>query len=160
MKKFILGLFVLTSLSLTTACSSDDDNDGGSQSGELTVTIDGQAITFNSIIVDEDIYTEDGVTYTELDVTATVSGNTNRIVEFGLESGDTGADALYYFYYTVDGEEYYYNYDGGFNAVVSVNNGSSLAMTFSGSLTGGEYNQETGEYNTITFQNGSISVNY
>ena len=157
MKKFILGLFVLTSLSLTTACSSDDDN-GGSQNGELTVTIDGQAITFNSIIVDEDTYTEDGVTYTELDVTATVSGATNRIVEFGLESGDTGADALYYFYYTQNGVEYYYNFGGEFNAVVSVNNGSSLAMTFSGTLNG--YDQNTQEEVSVTFTNGTLSANY
>lgn len=158
MKKFILGLFVLISLSLTTACSSDDDG-GLAPGGQLTVTLDGQPVTFTSVIVDEDTYTgDDGEVYTELDVTATIGGDTTRIIEFGLESGDTGADAIYYFNYFVNGEQFYYNFNG-FNTVVSVNNGSTLSMTFSGTLLG-DYNPDTQQNNSITLENGSISVNY
>lgn len=159
MKKFFLGLFVITSLSLTTACSSDDDNNGGgSQGGELTVTIDGQTLTFNAIIVDEDIYTEGNETYTELDVTATINGDTSRIIQFGLETGDTGADAIYYFVYTENGVNYTYNFNGEFNTVVSVNDGSSIVMTFAGTLEG--YNETTQEVVSVSLTEGNLSVNY
>lgn len=159
MKKFFLGVFVLASMTLTTACSSDDDSgNGGGASDELVVTIDGQSITFTSIIVDVDTFTDDGETYTELDVTATVGGDTTRVIEFGLEAGDTGADALYYFDYTLNGVDYYDNFDSAFNSVVSVNNGSRLTMTFSGTLVG--YDQEAQENIEITLQNGTLDVEY
>ncbi len=149
----------MTGLVLTTACSSDDDSsNGGGVSDELVVTIGGQTLTFTSIIVDEDTFTDDGVMYTELDVTATIGGDTSRIIEFGLESGDTGADAVYYFYYVENGLEYYYNFSDNFNSVVSVNNGSRLTMTFSGTLTG--YDDEAQEEVEVTLQNGSLDVEY
>ncbi|WP_204345993.1 hypothetical protein [Psychroserpens algicola] len=159
MKKFFLNLFVLTGLVLSTACSSDDDGgNGGGASDELVVTIDGQTITFNSIIVDEDTFTDDGDTYTELDVTATINGDSTRVIQFGLEAGDTGADAVYYFEYTVEGETYFYGFDNSFSSVVSINDGSRLTMTFSGTLYG--YDSESEEPVELMLQNGTIDVVY
>ena len=156
MKKFFLGLFVLASMTLTTACSSDDDSSGGSNS-VLVVTIDGQTITFDNIIVDESTFTDDGVTITELDVTAIIGNDATRVIEFGVESGDTGADAVYYFYYTENGQEYFNSFQN-FNSVVTVNDGSRLAMTFSGTVTG--YDEEQQTEVEVNLQNGSIDVEY
>lgn len=156
MKKLFLNVFVLTGLLLTTSCNKDDDGGGNSgASNRLTVTIDGEAVTFDDIIVDSSVYTyDDGEQVTELDVTATIGGDSTRIVNFYTEVGDTGTYGLYSFNYLVDGE-YYYN-NGGFNTVVSVNNGSRLTATFSGALT--TFTSEGEE--TVMFENGTIDVNY
>lgn len=157
MKKIILNLFVMTALVLSvTSCSSDDD--GGNGGAELlTMIIDGQTLSFDQIIVDEDTYTENGVEYTEIDVTATIGGDTTRVVEFSMDSGDTGADAVYYFMYREDGVEYYNNFGtSDFSIVVSSNNGSNISATFSGELTG--YNN--GIQVSVSITNGSVSVDY
>ena len=158
MKKFFLNVFLLTGLVLSTACSSDDDGGNSGAADQLVVTIDGETLTFTTILVDEETYTDDGETYTELYVTATIGTDVSRIIQFDLEVGDTGADALYYFQYTVDGQSYFYNFDDAFNAVVTVNDGSRLTMTFSGDLEG--YDQEAQENVSITLSNGSIDVAY
>lgn len=159
MKKFFLNLFILTGLVLTTACSGDDDGgNGGGADDELVVTIDGQTLTFNNVIVDVDTFTDDGETFTELDVTAIIGTDTTRVIEFGLEVGDTGAGTLFYFDYIADGQVYYNGFEGSFNSVVSVNDGERLTMTFSGTLEG--FDSETSENVTISLENGSIDVEY
>lgn len=100
--------------------------------------------------------TDDGTVYNDLDVTATIGGDTPREIYFGVESGDTGKNAHYAFDYIVDGVEYYEN--GGFTTNVTVNNGSSIVMSFSGVLMGYENGSTTPI--SLTLENGSVSVNF
>ena len=76
MKKLFLNLFVLLAL-VVTSCSSSDDNDGGANDNKLTVTIDGQAYTFNTIVVSEDIDDPDYLT-----VTATINNQSEKSLHF------------------------------------------------------------------------------
>ncbi|WP_452220462.1 hypothetical protein [Lacinutrix salivirga] len=158
MKNLAFSLLAVFAL-VFTSCSSDDDNGGGSsQVSELKATINGTALTFNTVVVDKETYTEGTETYTELDVTATIGTDTSKIFSFYLEVGDLGADALDYLYYVDNGVQYSSFNSQNFNSVVSVNDGSNFAMTFSGTLTG--YDDNTGETITITIENGSITAAY
>ena len=157
MKKIILNLCVLSVFVLAMSCGNDDDNNDVSQ--ELVMTVDGETLTFDSVDVSPITYTEAGGQYTELEVTGTIAGNSDGVIVFELDQGDTGTDAVYYFEYTVNGVEYYdYNFDSNFNMDVTVNNGSNITATFSGDLIGYDFN--TDEEEIITIENGSISVDY
>ncbi len=159
MKKIFLNLFVLAAVVFATSCSSDDDNgnDGGSE-GQLVATIDGEVVTFNSVIVQEYTYTEGDYEYTEYDITATVDNGTGRIITFYFFEGDLGADSIFDFYYTLDGAGYYpyncNNYD--FASVVTVNNGSRFEANFSGTLCA--WDNANQQEVSLSLTNGSISV--
>ena len=152
MKK--LFLFLAASTLALTSCSSDDDG-GSSIGGTITVTIDGQAKTFNSVVVDEEVYdagTADE--YTDLTVTGVIGTSTNEIITFYLEKGDLGSNAIYYFYYTKNGVTYY---STGISSNVTTNNDSKkLIGNFSGTMSdvSGSGN------NDAVFTNGSFNIQY
>ncbi len=156
MKKFFLSVFVVAMSLATVSCSKDDDNntqDPGVNQRELAVTIDGQQLNFNSIIVDRYNYEGD----IELDITATIGGATERIFTFYTFVGDTGANAIYNFSYTRNGV-YYGAFSSGTNfvSVTNVNNGSRLEVNFSGTLSG--YDEVAQEEVFITLENGTIRL--
>lgn len=158
MKKFFLSVFVVTLSVLTISCGSDDDNndeDNGGSQEQLTVNIDGQQLTFDSIIVGQTVFS-DG---TELDVTATIGGGTGRIITFYTYVGDVGANAILNFTYTLDGV-YYSAFSSGTNlvTVVNVNNGARLEVNFSGILAG--YDEVIQEEVFVTIENGTLLVDY
>jgi len=155
MKKIFFNLCVVVGLIVSTACNKDDDggNDNGA-SNELTVTIDDQLVTFDTVIVERDTFIFDGEQFTILNVTVTVETDASRTINFETEVGDLGTFSLYAFEYLIDGE-YFYD-SGAFNSVLSVNNGSRLTATFAGTLTA--YTAEGEE--SIMLENGIIDVNY
>ncbi|WP_323787970.1 hypothetical protein [Psychroserpens sp.] len=158
MKKFFLSVFVLAVTLTTLSCNKDDDNNGdngGGNQAQLIVTIDGQELTFDSIIVDRYDYTDDGGG-TELDITATIGGGTGRIITFYTYVGDTGANAIYNFGYTLNGV--YYSGFNNFVSVTNVNNGSRLEVNFSGTL--GGYDEVNQEEIFVTLENGTIAVDF
>lgn len=161
MKKFFLAVFVVAISSITLSCGSDDDGDdgdGGVNIETLSVRIDGELITFNSIIVDTYTYTDDGGG-TELDVTATIGGSTQRIITFYAYQGTTGANNVFDFTYLRNGV-YYSAWQSGtnFTSVITVNNGSRLEVNFSGTLAG--YDEESQEEVFVTLDAGSLIVEY
>ncbi len=155
MKK--LFLFLAASTLALTSCSSDDDS-SSSIGGTITVTIDGQAKTFNTVVVNEQVYdagTADE--YTDLTITGVIGTSTSEIITFSVEKGDVGADAIYQFGYTKDGM-YYTSYYGVLSANVTTNNSSKkLIGNFSGTLGS---NSGTGEVTDAILTNGSFNIQY
>ncbi len=157
MKKFFLAVFVVAISVATLSCNKSDDDGGDGGDGMLTQTIsariDGELVTFNNIIVDR--YSFGG--FTELDITATISGSTQRLLEFYTVIGDVGSDAIQDFYYIKDGVYYHpYNQGGNLTTVTTKNNGSRLEFSFSGTLVG--YNEQTQEEVSVTLESGSAVI--
>ena len=149
MKK--LFLFLAASTLALTSCSSDDDG-GSSIGGTITVTIDGQAKTFNTVVVNEEVY-DDG--YTELSVTGVIGTSTSEIITLIMEKGDLGSGAIYSFNYTKDGVSYF---DSGMSSNVTTNNDSKkLIGNFSGTMSSFS---GSGEPINVVFTNGSFNVQY
>lgn len=153
MKK--LFLFLAASTLALTSCSSDDDSTP-SIGGTITVTIDGVAKTFNTVVVNEEVYDAGTVDeYTELTVTGVIGTNTNEIISFGLEKGDVGANAIYFFSYVKDGVSYY---NTSVTTNVTTNNDSKkLIGNFSGTMTSFS---GTGQNVDLVFTNGSFNIQY
>lgn len=149
MKKLVLSLCIVTSVLLNISCSSDDGGGSDDPINKLTATIDGESVTFNSIQVIE-------VTGTDTDVIATINNDATRTMRFSLGTGYTGNEAIFYVEYEKDNIEHWSESPIIHN--VSVNNGSKIEFTFSGTLTG--YNPGTQEQVSITFDNGSLYVEY
>jgi hypothetical protein len=161
MKKFFITAFIATLSIITFSCKSEDDGDGGGSNIEnLTVTIDGEQVTFNSIIVENNTYTEDGETYGEYVVTATINNATDRIITFYVFHGDLGADAIDGFDYEFGGLDYYmYSCDSfNFSSIVTVNNGSRIEANFSGTLCG--WDNATQQEVSVQLTNGNILVDF
>lgn len=157
MKKLCVSLFVLASLVLTTSCKKDDDGGNvGAIGNQIVATISGQPVIFDNVFVQPDTYTDfDGNTVTDLYVTALSSSDITKLIEIDVRLGALGPDAVDYFYYQVGEFEYEdYSFDSEFNSVVTVNDGSRLTMTFSGTL-----NSYDGEQSVIV-ENGVIDVIY
>ena len=147
---------------MTLSCGSDDDGgddgDDGMNIQTLSVTIDGQLVAFNSIIVDTYTFTDDGGG-TELDVTATIGGSTQRIITFYTFVGTTVANNVFDFTYQKDGINYSAWQTGtNLTSVTTVNNGSRLEVNFSGTFSG--YDEQAQEEVFVTMDSGSLVVDY
>ncbi|MDD2985460.1 hypothetical protein [Flavobacterium sp.] len=153
MKK--LFLFLAASTLALTSCSSDDDS-APSIGGTINVTIDGQAKTFNTVVVNEEVFDAGTVDeYTELTVTGVIGTNTNEIITFIVDKGDLGANAIYSFNYTKDGA-FYYNTTISTN-VTTNNDSKKLIGNFSGTMTSFS---GTGEGVELVFTNGTFNIQY
>lgn len=154
MKKLFMFLSV-AALAVTMACSSDDDSNSSQPGGEVTVTINGVAKTFDNVIVNETTYPAEGnyPAYTSLFVTATVGSSASEVITFDVEQGDVGANMIHSFTYTMGGQTYY-NYNE-LSSVVQTN-------TADGNLTGsftGQLMSMNGE-STLNLTGGSFSIRY
>ncbi|GAB5564554.1 MAG: hypothetical protein Wins2KO_16170 [Winogradskyella sp.] len=159
MKKFFISVFVVAMSVITFSCESDsnDDDGNGSNEANLTVTIDGQQITFNSLIVET--YSYDG--FEEHSITATINNGTDRIITFYVYGGDLGADGLEDFDYTFNGFDYYqYGCQNTFDftSIVTVNNGSRIEANFSGTLCG--WDNATQQEVQVVLTNGTLVVDF
>lgn|SRR5690554_4426782 len=157
MKRLFLFVAVAT-LGLMTSCSSDDNKGGnGSGNSTLKVTIDGDVKTFNTIVVNEEVWDED---YTELQVSATINSNPTEYIAFNLQKGKTGTSAVTSFYYVKDGAEYN-SYYGNLSVFVETNSNGKLKGTFSGSVGMYIYDENwDSELVTIPLTNGSFDISY
>lgn len=151
MKKIFLFVAALT-LSLT-SCSSDDNSggNGGGGNSELKVTIDGVQKTFNTVVVNKHV--EDG--WTELAVTATIDNDSSEIITFRVDEGEVGADAIWDFRYTKNGD---YHWATSFSAVVQTNTNKKIKGTFMASVYS-TYDEE-GQPIMVNLTNGSFDISY
>lgn len=155
MKKLILFVSVAVLTFSLNSCSSDSDSDSTSVGGKITFKIGSQTKTFNTVIVDEDVFNGGTVDeYTELTVVGTTGNSSAESVTFYLYKTDLGSDAIYYFEY-FDGTDPFADQNGTFNTNVTVNNNSKkLKGTFSGTINGPANGSPLG----IT--NGSFDIQY
>ncbi len=145
------SLVILIILVLSTSCASDDDNYSASD-GELTVTIDDEINTSNSLIVNSsfDQYTS---------VRAILSNSPDIIITLDIYNGEIGSDALYFMRYHENGVTYGAEpTDNGFTSTVTVNDGSKIDVTFAFTLL--IYDSVNDEDREIVFSNGSLVVDY
>ena len=148
MKKVFVSLFLLSGLFLVTSCSKSD-----AFIERLEVTVNGQEMIFNSIIVDRQ------GSATERYYTAVINNDTSRIITFYANVGEDGANSVQNFAYTIRGKIFRQVQSSDiFNSDITINNNARFAMNFSGTLS--SYNLETESYDSIELTNGSMDVEY
>jgi hypothetical protein len=154
-KLFLFTLISALTFSLN-SCSGDDDSAAAVNTqpgGTLTMKIDGNLKTYNTVIVNVDDQT-DGETL--LTVTASQDGGSNETVRFNVYKGDVGSDVMFPISFVIGGAQHSL-YD--FNQNVTVNSNNHLKGTFSGNIT--EWNNETQQVETQhVITEGSYDVTY
>ncbi|MBP8066800.1 MAG: hypothetical protein KAY31_04955 [Flavobacterium sp.] len=151
MKKIILFLTIL-SLGVFLSCSSDDGNSGESPSptpqSTVTTKINGVQKNFSTIQVVPVVYTD----YTDLEVTATLTGSSPATLEMNLEK-DSPDSSVYFFQYTENG--IFYQPSESFAVIITQNSDNKLKGSFSGTLI------DTGDpMNTIAVTEGTFDIKY
>lgn len=151
MKKIILFLTIL-SLGVFSSCSSDDGNSGESPSptpqSTVTTKINGVQKNFSTIQVVPVVYTD----YTDLEVTATLTGSSPATLEMNLEK-DSPDSSVYFFQYTENG--IFYQPSESFTVIITQNSDNKLKGSFSGTLI------DTGDpMNTIAVTEGTFDIKY
>ena len=132
MKKLFL-FTCLSALALTfNSCSGDDpsSNNNGPE-GTLSFKLDGVQKTFNTIAINENVFTGDGVTYTIYGITASDNSDPSELVYFTIEKTYTGTDSFNVFRFTSN-NIIWYDYDLLSNTMI--NRDDKLKGSFSGSL--------------------------
>lgn len=157
MKK-ILAL-VCTFILILTSCSSDDNGGNNDNQGTfpLTVTINGVQKNFNSIFVDEHVYSDSEGSYTELTVIATINGDVSELIHFSVrKNSGTGAIGFESFAYTKNDVVYspFAINEGVYYLDVQTNSNNKLKGTFSATVG----NSET--TTIIELTNGSFDISY
>lgn len=148
MKRILLS--ALAGIALTfSACSSDSD----SESTGVKARINGENITFNTVSVIEEPHTDEGFSYVDLRVTASVNSDPSKRISFVIEQGVTGTEASWFFAYFLD-ETFHPKMDG-FNMNVTTNNGTQLKGTFSGHV-----QADVEPFEIITVDNGTFNITY
>lgn len=154
-KLFLFTLLSALTISLA-SCSSDDNNgsgNGGSTGGTLTVKINGTQKTFNTITVNKEAPDEDGDVY--LDITASINGSADEMINFGLYQGDTGSNTVWNLEYKANNETY--NFNPNFN--VLTNNNNQLKGTFSGQYK--QWDNDTQQEEVLfNFTEGSFDIRH
>jgi hypothetical protein len=87
-----------------------------------------------------------------------MSNDSTKEFYFASGVGSTGSNAIFLITYENSIIEYYSDNQNPVTHNVTVNNGSSLEFTFSGTLI--RFNTSTGEEESIVLENGSLNVEY
>lgn len=149
MKKIFLFVVALAFITGISSCSSDD----GMRNSVLKVTIDGEEKTFNVIVNKLEGSNEEGDSWVEIEVTATINNDPTEMLVFGVDEGELGSHVIWYFGYENDGIEYYD--DTGINYVVEINENGRLKGAFVG-IIAGEDNE--GNPVEVVFTNGTFDI--
>jgi hypothetical protein len=150
MKKIIFKFIILVSLTVQTACSSDDSN---APIQKLEITINEETLVFNSVVVDRLGSNE------ERFFIATINNSTNNIISFLADVGEEGFDIVKSFTYSTNGRLYKLSQSSdNFIDSVTINNNARFTMSFSGRLS--TYNIESEMYESIDITNGKLDVEY
>lgn len=149
MKKIFIKSLLILSVVLIASCSSSSDDDGLEEMNSITMTLNGESLTFNNLTVNT---TTDGGFFggPTVEVTGIIGNSTTRIVTISLDEGATGSNSLNSFQY-VDSStsvDLYYSSVGvigsggdpcgnttvpmsSANFVTSVNDGTTASGNFS-----------------------------
>ena len=149
MKKSLLVL--LFAIPFFTSCSKDDDS--SVKTSLVSVKIDGEQKIFNTIHVDTENYTEDGASWTDVIVTASINNDPSQRISFIVERYALGLDASWYFAYFLDDTAY--PKDPNFQVAVTENTDHHIKGTFAGQAT-----TDDGTNVTADFENGTFDVYY
>ena len=159
MKKLFLNLFVLTGFLILASCSGDDDG-GGNNGGETaTITIDGEAKTFNTV-VEQEANNVRTISFSD-------SSDPTTVLTFVLAADVTGTSAIDQLAYFANNNTFTYDgtiavSEGGnqnpqeLSASVQVNTESSFKAVVSGVLS----RANNGNFETVTITNGNFDVTY
>ena len=162
MKKLFLFLSLATLSVGLNSCSKDDSSDSNNNAtpSSVQVKIDGVTKTFNTIVVNQDTYTEGGQTYTDLRVSASINNSTTEIITFELGKGDVGTNVIYSFEYVKNGKTYnsYNSSSQAFASITQANSNNKITGTFSGGLS--FWNNDTQAYESVTTSEGTFNVSY
>lgn len=152
----IASILFITLISLNFAsCGSDDTpNDDGIQdlTSEISVDINGNNVVFDTVVIGE--YEDNGTNYRS--VSATIGNDTNTLMTFAIPINQTGSDLFYDFYFVQNGKSYF-EINTFLNNVIITNSDKKLTGNFSGDV---QYNIDGQNFETLTFSNGSIDLNY
>jgi hypothetical protein len=149
MKKLLLllclGLFFILS-----SCSEE-----APQPKELYVTaiINGVPTFFNTINVHPETYTEDGDTYTDLEITASIDNDPDLRISFVIEKYIKGTTAGWYFAYFL--HETAYPKMPEFTMDVLDNTEHHLLGTFSGQV-----KADVAPFEVVNIQEGTFDIIY
>ena len=153
MKKLILFVSaVVLTVSLNSCSKSDSSSSVG---GKITFNIGSQTKTFNTVVVNEEVFNGGTANeYTKLTVLGTTGTSSTESVTLVLNKIDLGANAISYFEY-YNGVDPFGDQNGTFHTNVTTNNSSKkLIGTFSGTINGPANGSPLG----IT--NGSFNIQY
>jgi len=142
-----LFLFLLATSLTITSCSSDDSSNS---SNVVKAKINGVSKTFTNIAVTEQEYTDGGFTYTDVTVTAALSSEPTKLIQFVAEKGITGTDASWSFIY--NDNDTFYEKTPTFTTTVIESSETKLKGTFAGSMSDGTQ--------TIVVTGGSFNITY
>lgn len=150
-KVFLLMLVAGLTLSFS-SCSEDNNNSTPGDS--VTMRVGGVQKTFDTVVVTETPYTQDGVEYVDLLVVASMSGNPDETLTFGGGKGYTGSGNTWGFYYRLNGVEYHEDeLANPLSSNITVNSDNHFVGTFSGQVT-------SSANTTVDITEGTFDVTY
>ncbi|CAL2091963.1 conserved exported protein of unknown function [Tenacibaculum sp. 190524A02b] len=162
-KLFIQTFLVLTSLFFF-SCSGNDDNPEEQLSvNEIKMTVNGEELIFNKVVVGTYTYHAYGENIPKL--TGTIDNSTDKIITIILRKNDVGSGSLAEIEYHEKGVDYRYSpiithincsKDGKITFVTSENDGANFAGVFSGRIQSCPIDTRVINYMNIT--NGSFKV--
>lgn len=147
MKKITLLLFV-TALPFF-SCSSDESDQRGRN---IKANIDGNTYIFNTLVVEQHHYNENGFEYTDVEITGSINNDPSRTISIIVMEGATGHDASWYFAHFHEEEPFVK--DENFITHVTESDDNYIKGTFSGTLV------STEDGSTQTISDGSFEVTY
>lgn len=133
------------------SCSSDDNTTA--EPSVVTARINGVEHTFNTINVDTQTHNEDGFTYTDVIVTASIDSNPDNRISFIVEQGVTGLDASWYFAYFLN--ETAHPKIEPFMVAVTHNTSNKLVGSFAGQV-----QADVEPFEIIEIQDGTFDISY
>ena len=153
MKKLLMTIAVIGTAFLS-SCSKDDSSP--QDNSVVTARIDGVDYTFDTFVVDQETYTNDeGVTYTDVEVTASINADPSRVVSFIVTEGELGTEASWYFAYFLN-DTAYPKIPEEFLTQVTLSTDNHVMGTFSGQVRSiGEPIDEI-----LTIENGRFEIYY
>ena len=148
MKKLLL-LCTLVLVLIFPSCSSDSEN----TPSVVTARIDGVDYVFNTVNVDTETYTEEGFTYTDVIVTASINSDPSNRISFIVEQHVLGLDASWYFAYFLN-ETAHPRMDD-FQVSVTQNTNNRLVGSFAGQVQADEE-----PFNVVDIEAGTFNITY
>ncbi|MCF2876081.1 MULTISPECIES: hypothetical protein [unclassified Tenacibaculum] len=114
MKKLVFKMLVLFSIAIMSSCSSNNSDDVAPETSksEIKMTIDGNELIFNSVVVNSN--TQNAFGEPAIELTGTINKSADKVITLTINKSQIGGKTLSDFTYVENGTTYY------FGAVMSV----------------------------------------
>ncbi|OAB81561.1 hypothetical protein [Cochleicola gelatinilyticus] len=131
MKNLLLICCCLT-LCIATSCFTDDETPGPVDSF-MEVTIDGETVRFDQMLLTEVTTADETLTYRR--ITASIRDDGSKKINIHLNENGTGETTIFYIGYVLNGTLFSSEDDGAtFNATVLENETATIIGTFNATL--------------------------